>query len=72
MKKKLEHEKTEKSKKKRIMLKVERTKDEQRLKEWSRKQGQDTVTMKIVTAELKPKENKKKGTRNEGQCKRGS
>ena len=31
---KLEHEKTEKSKKRRIMLKVERTKDAQHCKEW--------------------------------------
>ena len=31
---KLEHVKTEKSKKRRIMLKVERTKDTQRRKEW--------------------------------------
>ena len=31
---KLEHVKTEKSKKRRIMLKVERTKDAQRRKEW--------------------------------------
>ena len=38
---KLEQEKTEKSKK-RIMLKVERTKDAQHRKEWSRKHGHDT------------------------------
>ena len=45
--KKLEHEKTKKSKK-RIMLKVERTKDVECRKEWSRKHGHDTVMMKIV------------------------
>jgi hypothetical protein len=39
---KLEHEKTEKSKKRRIILKVERTKYAQRRKEWSRKHGHDT------------------------------
>ena len=31
------------------MLKAERTKDVQCRKEWSRKHGHDTVTMKIVT-----------------------
>ena len=74
---KLEHEKTEKSKKRRIMLKVERTKDAQRRKEWSRKHGHDTYgdDEDSDTAELKPKEKtkSKKGQKMvEGQCKCGS
>ena len=73
---KLEHEKTEKSKKRRIMLKVERTKDAQRRKEWSKKHGHDTYgdDEDSDTAELKPKEKKKskKGQKMEGQCKCGS
>ena len=63
---KLEHEKTEKSKR-RIMLKVERIKDAQHRKEWSRKHGHDTYgdDEDSDTAELKPKEKKKaKGTKN--------
>ena len=53
---KLEHEKSEKSKK-RIMLKVERAKDAQRRKEWSRKHGHDTYgdDEDSDTAELKPR-----------------
>ena len=74
---KLEHAKTEKSKKRRIMLKVERTKDAQRRKEWSRKHGHDTYgdDEDSDTAELKPKQKKKsiKGQKMvEGQCKCGS
>ena len=73
---KLEHEKTEKPKKRRIMLKVERTKDAQRRKEWSRKHGHDTYgdDEDSDTAELKPKQKKSiKGQKMvEGQCKRGS
>ena len=74
---KLEHENTEKSKKRRIMLKVERTKDAQRRKEWSRKHGHDTYgdDEDSDTAELKPKAKKKskKGQKMvEGQCKCGS
>ena len=59
---KLEHEKTEKSKKRRILLKVERTKDAQRRKEWSRKHGHDTYgdDEDSDTDELKPKEKKKR------------
>ena len=73
----LEHEKTEKSKKRRIMLKVERTKDAQRRKEWSRKHGHDTYgdDEDSDTAELKPKAKKKskKGQKMvEGQCECGS
>ena len=57
---KLEHEKTEKSKERRIMLKVERTKDAQHRKEWSKKHGHDTYSddEDSDTAELKPKEKK--------------
>ena len=56
---KLEHGKTENSKKR--MLKVERTKDAQRRKEWSRKHGHDTYgdDEDSDIAELKPKEKKK-------------
>ena len=73
--KKLECEKTEKSKR-RVMLKVERTKDAQRRKEWSRKHSHDTYGDEDSdTAELKPKE-KRKGRKGqkivEGQCKCGS
>lgn len=73
---KLEHEKAEKSNKRRIMLKVERTKDAQRRKEWSRKHGHDTYgdDEDSDTAELEPKEKKsRKGQKKvEGQCKYGS
>ena len=60
---KLEHEKTEKSKRRR-MLKVERTKDAQRRKKWSRKHGHDTYgdDEDSDTAELNPKG--KKGIKN--------
>ena len=73
---KLEHEKTEKSKK-RISLKVERAKDAQHRKEWSRKHGHDTYgddEDDSDTAELKPKGKKTKRTKKtvEGQCKCGS
>ena len=57
----LEHEKTEKSKRRRVMLKVERTKDAQHRKEWSRKHGHDTYgdDEDSDTAELKPKQKKR-------------
>ena len=56
------------------MLKVERTKDAQCRKEWSRKHGHDTYgdDEDSKTAELKPKQKKKskKGQKMvEGQCK---
>ena len=74
---KLEYAKTEKSKKKRIMLKVKRTKDAQCRKEWSKKHGHDTYgdDEDSDTAELKPKEKKKskKGQKAvEGMCECGS
>ena len=74
---KLRYTKIEESKKRRIILKIERTKDAQRRKEWSRKHGHDTYgdDEDSDTAELKPKEKKKsnKGQRMvEGQCKCGS
>ena len=64
---KLEHVKTEKSKKRRIMLMVERTKDAQCRKEWSKKHGHDTYAddEDSDTAELKPKEKKRKAKRDE-------
>ena len=68
----MEHEKTEKSKKRRIMLKVERTMDAQRRKEWSKKHGHDTVTMKTVillSSSPKKKKKGKKGQKLDGQCK---
>ena len=68
---KLEHEKTEKSKKRRIILKVETRKDAQCCKEWSKKHGYDTYgdDEDGDTAELKPKEKKsRKGQKLEGQC----
>ena len=57
----LENEKTEKSKN-RIRLKVERTKDAQCGKEWSRKHGHDTCSDNedSDTPELKPEQNKKR------------
>ena len=58
---KLEYAKTEKSKKKRVMLKVKRTKDAQCRKEWSKKHGHDTYgdDEDSDTAELKPKKRTK-------------
>ena len=72
---KLKYEKTEKSIKRRIILKVERTKDAQRCKEWSKKHGHDTYGDDEDSDELKPKGKKKqKGTKKKvkGQCKCGS
>ena len=59
--KKLEREKTEKVKKRRIALKVERTKDAQRRKKWSRLHGHDTYgdNEDDDNTELKPKSGKK-------------
>ena len=74
---KLRYAKTEESKKRRIILKIVRTEDAQRRKEWSRKHGHDTYgdNEDSDTAELKSKEKKKsnKGQRMvEGQHKCGS
>ena len=66
----LEYAKTEKSKKRRMMLKAERTKDAQCRKEWSKKHGHDTYgdDEDSDTAELKPKE-KEKAKRDKKQLK---
>ena len=60
---KSKHENTDKSKKRRIMLMVERIKEAQHHKEWSRKHGHDTVMMKMVTAQAQEKKGKQKGTK---------
>ena len=59
---KLEQEKTEKSKKRRIMLKADRTKDAQCRKEWSKEHGHDTYgdDEDSDTAELKINAKKKR------------
>ena len=70
----LEHEKTEKSKK-RIMLKIERTRDAQRHKEWQKSIAMILmVTMKtVILLRSGPKKKKaKKEQKVEGQCKCGS
>ena len=69
--KQLEFAKTEKSKKRRIQLKGERTKDAQRRKVWSKLHGHDTYgdDEDSDTAELKPKKGKKGQTSVEGKCK---
>ena len=74
---KLRYAKTEESKKRRIILKIVRTKHAQRRKEWSRKHGHDTYGDEedSDTAELKSKEKKKSNNGQrmvEGQCKCGS
>ena len=68
--KQLEFAKTEKSKKRRIQLKGERTKDAQRRKEWSKLHGHDIYGDEDSdTAELKPKKGKKGQTSVEGKYK---
>ena len=74
---KLRYANTEESKKRRIILKIVRTKHAQRRKEWLRKHGHDTYGDKEYsdTAELKSKEKKKSNNGQrmvEGQCKCGS
>ena len=66
-KKKLDRQKTDKCKRRRIQLKVERTKDAQRRKAWSKKHGHDTYGddhSDDDDLELKPKASKtQKGTK---------
>ena len=66
-KKNLDRQKTDKCKKRRIQLKVERTKDAQRRKAWSKKHGHDTYGddhSDDDDLELKPKASKtQKGTK---------
>ena len=72
----LENQKTEKFRKRRIQLKVERTKDAQRRKAWSHKHGNDTYGDHDSgdddddDIQIKPKASKRKGQKSAGgKCK---
>ncbi len=69
----LDKQKTDERKKRRIHLKMERTKDAQRRKVWSKKHGHDTYgDTDDLDCEAKPTVSKKVKTSTGGKCKCGS
>ena len=71
----LDRKKTDRYKKRRIQLKVERTNDRERRKAWSKKHGHDTYgddDSDDSDIELKPKKGRKRPKSTGGMCKCGS